>query len=275
MAVNLFVAMRKPYAVIRKEFLSAISYRFDFVFKLLSIWLGILIYYFLAKLINPALSHELQLYGGNYFPFVIIGTAMSGYLDVGLESFSSSIREAQLMGTLEAILVTRTRFTAVLIYQSLWNFLFASLHVVAYVGFAFVFFQTKLENPNWLAAIAILVLTVVAFSALGILSGGFILVMKKGTPVNWIIYNVSRFLGGVYYPIAILPGWCQTIAAVLPITYSLEGIRLALIRGYSLGDLRAQVIALALFDVLLFPLSIMFFNAAFEKARRDGTLSHY
>lgn len=273
--MNLSTTLRKPYAVIRKEFLSAISYRFDFAFKLLSIWLGILIYYFLAKLINPALSHELQPYGGNYFPFVIIGTAMSGYLDVGLESFSSSIREAQLMGTLEAVLVTRTRFTAVLIYQALWNFLFASLHVVAYVGFAFVFFRAKLENPDWIAAIVILFLTVIAFSALGILSGSFILVMKKGTPVNWIIYNFSRFLGGVYYPITILPAWCQTVAALLPITYSLEGIRMAIIRGSSLGDLRAQVIALALFDILLFPLSIVCFNAAFEKARRGGTLSHY
>lgn len=275
MASNVLISLRKPYAILKKEFLSAISYRFDFLFRLLSIWLSILIYYFLAKLINPALSKELQPYGGNYFSFVIIGTAFSGYLEVGLDSFSNAIREAQLMGTLEAVLVTRTRLTLILLYQALWNFLFASLHVIMYVGIAFLFFGTGMENPNWLAAIIILVLTILAFSALGILSGSFILVFKKGTPINWLIYNSSRLLGGVYYPISLLPLWCQKLAFLLPITYSLEGIRLALMRGDSLMDLRTQVMTLILFNIILFPTSILCFNAAFERARRDGTLCHY
>jgi ABC-2 type transport system permease protein len=275
MAIPVSIRLRKPYAIIKKEFLSSVSYRFDFFFRLLSIWLSIFLYYFLAKLINPALSKDLAPYGGNYFPFVIIGTAFSGYLEVGLDSFSNAIREAQLMGTLEAVLVTRTRFTLILLYQALWNFLFASLHVVVYMGFAFVMFGAQMAHPNWLAAIVILLLTILAFSSLGILSGSFILVFKKGTPVNWLISNFSRLLGGVYYPITILPLWCQKFAAFLPITYSLEGIRLALIRGQSLMDLRTQVIALVLFDIILFPASIVCFNAAFEKARRDGTLCHY
>jgi len=275
MASNVFVNLRKPYAILRKEFLSAVSYRFDFLFRLLSIWLSIFMYYFLAKLINPALSSQLEPYGGNYFPFVVIGTAFAGYLEVGLDSFSNAIREAQMMGTLEAVLVTRTRFTLILLYQALWNFLFASLHVVVYVGFAFIVLGGQMTHPNWLAAIVILLLTIIAFSALGILSGSFILVFKKGTPVNWLIYNLSRLLGGVYYPVTILPLWCQKFAALLPITYSLEGIRLALIQGRSLMDLHTQVVALLIFNIILFPASILCFNAAFEKARRDGTLCHY
>jgi len=267
--------LRKPYAIIKKEFLTAVSYKFDFTLRLLGIWLSIFIYYFISKLINPAFSKDLQPYGGDYFLFVILGTAFSGYLSVGLDSFSTSIREAQLMGTLEAILVTRTRFTTVLVYQALWNFLFASLHVVAYLGFAMLFLNVPLEGANWPAALVILFLTILVFSSLGIISGSFILVLKKGTPVNWIINSVSRFMGGVYYPISVLPLWCQKLAFFLPITHSLEGIRLALLRGYSLGQLRNEVLALAVFAIVLFPLSVLCFNAAFNKARRDGTLCQY
>ena len=267
--------LRKPYAIVKKEFLSAISYKFDFAFKLLSIWLSIFVYYFLSKLIDPAVSRELQPYGGGYFPFVIIGTAFSGYLDVGLESFSTSIREAQLMGTLEAVLVTRTRFTTVLVFQALWNFLFASIHIIAYMGFAFLFLGVHLDNPNWSAALLILFLTIIVFRSLGILSGCFILVLKKGTPVNWLIDNVSRFMGGVYYPIAVLPLWCRKISFFIPITHSLEGMRLALLRGYALEALGNEVIALVIFAIVLFPLSVLCFNIAFNKARRDGTLCQY
>jgi ABC-2 type transport system permease protein len=82
-------------------------------------------------------------------------------------------------------------------------------------------------------------------------------------------------MGGVYYPVSVLPLWCQKLSFFLPITHSLEGIRLALIRGHSVGDLRNEVIALAVFAAVLFPLSVLCFNAAFNKARRDGTLCQY
>lgn len=272
---GVFRQIRKPYAVMKKEFLTAISYRFEFATRLVGIWFNIFVYYFISKLVDPALSKDLLPYGGGYFLFVIVGTAFSGYLGVGLDSFSTSIREAQLMGTLEAVLVTRTRFTTVLVYQALWNFLFASLHVIAYVGFALLFLNVRLENANWGAALVILVLTILVFSAIGIISGSFVLMFKRGTPVNWAINNVSRFMGGVFYPVSVLPLWCQKLSILLPITHSLEGIRLALIRGRSLGDLREQVLALVVFAVLLCPLSILFFNAAFNKARRDGTLCQY
>lgn len=275
MSSDVFIGLRKPYAIIKKEFLTAISYKFDFTLSLLGIWLSVFIYYFLSKLVNPALSKDLQPYGGGYFLFVIIGTAFAGYLSVGLDSFSNSIREAQLMGTLEAILVTRTRFTTVLVYQALWNFLFASLHIVAYLGFALLFLNVRLEDPNWPAALVILLLTIIVFSSIGIMSGSFILVLKKGSPVNWAINAVSRFLGGVYYPISVLPLWCQKLSFFLPITHSLEGIRLALLRGESLGDLWHEVLALAVFAVVLFPLSVLCFNVAFNKARSDGTLCQY
>jgi len=269
------VFIRKPSAIIKKEFLTAISYRFDFVFKLMGIWLSLFVFYFLSKLINPAISQDMEPYGGNYFSFVIIGTAFSGYLNVGLDSFSRSIREAQLMGTLEAVLVTRTRFTTILIFQAVWNFLFASIHVVLYLAFSFIFFESQLTNPDFFAALVILVLTIIAFSSLGIISGSFILVFKKGSPVNWVISSFSRFLGGVYYPLSVLPLWCQKLALILPITHALEGIRLALIRGHSIAELKAQVIALLLFNAVVFPLSILCFNLAFQKARRDGTLCNY
>ena len=275
MKTTLSIQLRKPLAIIKKEFLTAISYKFDFIFKLSSIWLSLFVLYFLSKLINPAISSELKPYGGDYFSFAVIGTAFISYLNVGLDSFSRSIREAQLMGTLEAVLVTRTRLTSILLFQALWNFIFASIHVVAYLGFGFIFFKSHLTNPDFLSATVILLLTILAFSSLGILSGSFILIFKKGSPINWFIFNLSRFLGGVYYPITVLPGWCQKMALFLPITHSLEGIRLALIQGHSLTELKMQVIALLIFNVVLLPVSMVIFNIAFQIARKDGTLCHY
>jgi len=61
--------------------------------------------------------------GGDYFSFVLIGIAFSDYLGVGLGSFAGTIREGQMLGTLEAMLVTPTRVHSIILFSSIWQFL--------------------------------------------------------------------------------------------------------------------------------------------------------
>jgi len=270
-----FNLVQKAIAIMKKELITMLSYRFNFIFRIITIWLSLLIYFFLSKLINSSSVESLQDYGGNYFTFVIIGIAFTNYLNVGLDSFSSSIRDAQLTGTLEAVLVTRTSFTTLLFFQALWNYLFTSFYVFLYLIVGFKFFNSPAINPNITSATVVMILTIIAYSSIGILSGSIVLTFKKGAPFNWLTHNISRFLGGVYFPISILPVWCQYISKLLPITYSLEGLRLSLLRGYTLFALKDQIIGLIVFNLLLFPFSIWIFNLSFKKAQREGTLFHY
>jgi ABC-type multidrug transport system permease subunit len=67
------------------------------------------------------------------------------------------------------------------------------------------------------------------------------------------IGSVSTLLGGVLYPITVLPIWLQIFSYLLPITYSLRGMRHALLQGYSLAALSLDILALAMFSVVLLP----------------------
>jgi ABC-2 type transport system permease protein len=86
---------------------------------------------------------------------------------------------------------------------------------------------------------------------------------------------VSRFLGGVYFPITILPLWVQEISYLLPITYSLHGMRMAILMGYSIKDIRQDIFALILFSIILLPFSIFCFKFAIRKAKKQGSLIYY
>ena len=81
--------------------------------------------------------------------------------------------------------------------------------------------------------------------------------------------------GGVFYTVAILPGWLQVIAGLLPITYSMRAMRAALLTGASWAELANDLLALLLFCVALFPLSLVAFRFAVDRARADGSLAHY
>ncbi len=265
----------KPVAFLKKDLIEQTSYKFNFITQFIGIFLSTLLFYFVSKLVGKAASPYLQPYGGDYFAFVLIGIAFSSYLSVALSSFSSAIQGAQVSGTLEALLVTQTSIPTIILSSSLYSFLYTSFRVVLYLLLGAFIFGVNMETGGIPIAILILMLTMVAFSSLGIISASFIMVLKRGDPFMWLFTNASWFLGGVYYPIDVLPDWLKKFSYLLPITYAMEGMRLALLKGYSLFQLKFHILALLLFCVIMLPLSVLIFIYAVKKTKRDGSLTHY
>lgn len=269
--------LRKPLAFLKKDFLLEVSYRFAFVLQFGSIFFSVVMFYFVAELIGdaPSVKNSLATYGGNYFAFVLIGIAFSNFLSVGLGSFATSIRSEQMIGTLEAMLVTPTSLSNIVLSSSQWNFAFTSLRVGVYLLLGAIFFGLDLSNAAVLPALTALLLTVVAFSSLGIISASFIMIFKRGDPIAWVISTSSTLLGGVYYPITILPDWLQTLSYAFPITYSLNAIRLSLLQGQGFADVGGDLISLVAFSLITLPISLFVFRYAVARAKKDGSLSYY
>jgi ABC-2 type transport system permease protein len=102
-----------------------------------------------------------------------------------------------------------------------------------------------------------------------------VLVVKKGDPIAWIFGGVSTLLAGVYYPISVLPDWLTPLSHILPMTYALDAMRLAMLRGYSIYDVRVDILALLGFTVVLTPLAFVAFRKALKQAKREGSLIQY
>lgn len=269
------IFLEKPIAFIWKDFISDTSYKFSFVMQFIGIFTSVLMFFFISKLIGDFGVKYLKPYGGNYFSFVLIGIAFFSYLRVSMQSLSESIREGQMLGTLEALLVTQTEIPTIIISSSLYSFIWASFRVGVYLLLGILVFGINMGGANILGALVILILTIISFSSLGIISASFIMIMKRGDPISWIFTNISGLLGGLYYPISVLPDWLQRFSYLLPVTYSLEGMRLALLKGYSLSELMPNILGLAVFSAITFPISILIFRYAVKKAKMDGTLTQY
>jgi ABC-2 type transport system permease protein len=194
---------------------------------------------------------------------------------VGLSSFSSSLRQAQTTGTLEAMLTTPTALSTIILSSSLWSYLLTTLRVLIYLLIGGAFLKVDLGGGNYPGALIVLILTIVSFSSLGILAASFIMVLKRGDPITWLFNATSSFLGGIYYPVTILPGWLQFFSYLLPVTYALRGMRLALLQGASTGAILPDILVLAIFSVLLMPASLLAFRFAVKRAKVDGSLSQY
>lgn len=264
----------KAIAFLKKDLLIESSYKFAFISNLLAVFISILGYFFIDKLFGQRIAPNLQEFGISYFPYVLLSNAFFGYVGVGLGAFSERIRAEQIDGTLEMILITPTRISTMLFSMILWNLMIATIDIVIYIT-AGILLGADFSNINLFSALIVLVLTVASFSALGILSAAFILVFKQGNPVGWLISGVEGLIGGVYFPITVLPWYLQAISYCFPITYAIRAIELSVYKGYGVMRLAPEIGMLVAFSAILMPLSFFAFSRALHKARREGTLSQY
>ena len=228
----------------------------------------------MAKLV-PSGTPSLGPFGGDYFSFAVIGVAFSSLLGMFQEGLSSVVRSAQVSGTLEALLVTPASIPTVLFGSSLYSLLLQVFRTLLHLGVALAFFGMTLGRVNGPGVLSVGVLTVLCFLSVGILSASFILVHKTGSPFGWILGTVSGLLGGVVFPVALLPPWIRWVSSLLPVTYALDGMRKSLLASAGFAEVLPDIAALAVFNIILLPVSLLAFRLAVRKAKKDGTLSHF
>jgi ABC-2 type transport system permease protein len=252
-----------------------ISYRLAFMLDVGSVFFKAATFYFVAQMIGEAAGSHLAEYGGQYFPFVLVGIAFSSYQSVGLSSFAQSIRQEQFIGTLESVLSTPIRIPVFLAGSALWDFFYATVEIILYFVVAMTAFGMSFGSANVGGAVLAAVLTLTTFMGLGILSAAFVLRFKRGNPVTWLIASIGELFGGVFFPVAILPENFQKISEWIPMTHALVALRKTLLTGASLSDVSQQLIFLSVFTLLVWPVGILAFQWALRRSQADGSLGHY
>ncbi len=267
---------RTAAAFIRRDWLIATSYRVNFILSLGTMIAALFFMAFISEFVGDVAADMLKGYDGSYFAFLVLGVGVLSFLDTALTQASRRIREGQVLGTLEALLATRTGLPTILICLPLYAFLETSVRFVLYLVLGIAFFEMNVSSGNVPAALLLFAAAIVAFASLGLVVAGLTIAFKRAEPIANLISGVSLFLGGVYYPLDVLPGWLHTLAYLLPITPALAGLRLALLSdtaGWS--DILPELLALLAYIAVMLPVGIAFFRWSLRRAMRDGTLTQY
>jgi ABC-2 type transport system permease protein len=267
--------LRKAYAFIQRDFRIESGYKASFVSRLFESMTLLVFFYFLNKLITSSGSSSLGGYGVQYFPFAIIGLAFARYFYLTQQMFSESIRLAQVTGCLDAMLSSQTGCVTIALMSSLYGLISGAAQLLLIFLAGVFFFGLDLSRMNLLATLLVLVLSIAIFVAFGVLSAATVVWLKKGDPIGWIFGNVGSILAGAYFPIAVMPAWMQKMSVLIPITYSLDALRLTMLKGYSIFMVAKPIATLLVMAALLLPTSFALFAAAVRNGRKEGTLMHY
>ncbi len=263
--------LEKLVAILRRDLLTAMRYRTAFWMQAVTMILEIAGSYYLARAVGPGFQPE----GLDYYPFLLIGTGVYTLFVAGINSFVMSIRDAQLTGTLEVLMTTSTSGSVIVLLNTFSAFVASSLSMVLYLAVGLALFHVELRSPNLLGCALVVLISIGIATAIGIVAAALQVLVQKGGAIVWLLGAGGWLFAGMMFPVAALPKPFQVIAAVIPLKYSLDGVRLALLRGASFTELIHPLGALTAFCVLLLPLSLVFFSYAVRRARLQGTLSFY
>jgi ABC-2 type transport system permease protein len=265
---------RTVSALFIRDMRIAVSYKVGFALTIVGALANIVGIFFLSRAFGGAATPMLEAYGGSYFGFVVVGVAFTNFMALGIGGLGGRIREGQMMGTLEYMLLSPNRLAVLLLGSSAWSHAFATLTLVVYVV-AGVLLGMELGQANVPVALAAFLLAIVSFNALGLLAASVVILIKQGDPVNWIVSSASILLAGVFYPVAVLPGPLQVLGQLLPMTHALEITRRAAFEGEGIATLWPSFLALGVLTAVLLPLGLLACRVAVRIAQQDGSLSYY
>jgi ABC-2 type transport system permease protein len=268
------VHVRKVFALIRASWLHVLSYRLQMVFTIGGLLVGVVPLYLISDALQPMMASSVQGEGGQYFAFLVVGLLTYAFIATAAGALHASLAREISTGGLEALLSTPTSLPVLMagmIGQAFTHtgFRAAILLVAAWA------LGAQLVWSALLASTGILMLLVVAYTAIGILAASSVLAFKTTGPLPSLILGFSALLGGVYYPTSSIPSWLQPVAEWVPLTYGLRPLRQTLLQGAPVQAVAADVAILGGFTVVLVAVSIATFSAALRYAKKRGTLAQY
>ena len=261
----------KLSAIVRRDLRIALRYRSALVLAAAVGVLEIAGLYYLSRAIGPGFRPD----GMESYPFLLVGTGLYTFLLMGISSFLSAIQEAQQAGTLEVLMTSPTGGSTVLLLSAISSLAGKGMTFSIYLVGGLVLAGARFAHVRLLPACVVLMLSFTVAAALGLGTAALQLLTQKGSAVLWVLGSAVWMLTGAMFPVSVLPPWAQVVSLAIPMTHALTAMRLALFGGGFPGTLVREIALLAVFAVLLLPLSLVLFERALRHARLTGSISWY
>jgi ABC-2 type transport system permease protein len=266
--------VRKALALIRANWLTALSYRLETFFSVVGLFLAVIPLYFVSRALQPLMSDVIQSQAPEYFGFLIIGGLTLSYVRTSITALHGALGGEISTGSFEALLGTPTGLLTLL--AGMVGQAFSM--IVVRTGVAFVFALAFGLHVVWSgapAALLALTLIVLAYLPFGIMAAALVLAFRTTGPFPNGLIGISTLLGGVYYPTEVIPSWIQSVSFLVPLTYGLRALRRSFLDGAPLAASAYDLSVLAVTAAVLMAVSLVMFSWSLGYARRTGTLAQY
>jgi len=210
----------------------------------------------------------------DYIGYIAIGTMIWMWQNVVLWNVGFALRNEQLRGTLESNWLSPTWRFAYLLGSSVPQLL-SMLMMLAISALEYtLIFGVRFEGSFWLTLLVVLV-SIPPIYGLGFAFASLVITAREAHTFVFLVRGLVMIFCGITYPIAVLPGWMQTISAWLPQTYIIRAFRLAALSPSGLEAVSRDLVIITAFGVFWLVIGYVMFNWMERRARQTGAIGQY
>jgi ABC-2 type transport system permease protein len=200
----------------------------------------------------------------NYFQFVAPGIIAMVVMMALMTGLPHAISYEKDMGTLDGMLVAPINRLSIILGKVMAQTIRGMLQGFIILLLAVLLFGVVIEG-SILLVIALIILTVFSFVGLGILITSFTDKEETATMVMMTLMFPMMFLSGVFFPLQQMPGYMQTFAHFLPLTYATTALRKVMVLGADIPAVATEITILVGFGVILLMIAVPMFKRAMSR----------
>jgi ABC-2 type transport system permease protein len=190
-------------------------------------------------------------------------------------SIPELLRQELVAGTFERLLLSPFGAVKAVVAMTIFPLLNAIVVATLTIAIACVLFGLQLHWSTVPLVIPTIALAVAAFLPFGLCFAALTVMIKQGTVgTTWVIALLT-IIGGLYFPVTLLPQWVQTAAKFQPFTPATNVLRHQLVNSSFGGPQGAALLKMVVFAGVLVPASIFVLSRAIRLGQRRGTIIEY
>ena len=261
-------------AFMRRDWKIDVSYRIAFAIQAVATIFTLALFFFLGRAVDDSGFAERQGLETDFFGFVAVGLAVFELLRRALPAFAQRLRDEQLTGTFEALMAVPATPSAIILASAAYDFTRALVDALVLLLIAVLVFGLDLQTDPGMIGVAVLVFvaSMALLASLGVAIATVTVLVQRAAGLVGVLATVLAFIGGVYFPVEVMPEPLETIAELVPLTWALELLRASLLGG-EVDE--TQLVALLVASAALVPAALWAFHLALRRARRTGKLAQY
>jgi ABC-2 type transport system permease protein len=198
-------------------------------------------------------------YGMRAIDYVTPGLLILGLMVTGVMTTASGFAEEREKGIYRRLSLTPLKRSTLIGGQIVHRYLVIITQTALLLLTGILAFKVKISG-NYLLFSLLMTCGALCFLSMGFALTGFIRTARSATPICMTVFFVLMFLGSIFFPLAIMPGFLKVVSNALPSTHLGDALRLVIINGGGIGEVWKPMIVVGAWTVGCLVITLKFFR---------------